>query len=426
MRELLAVGWFAVFAVPAQEPAPVAEAAAVLSPHEAEQGFQLLFDGRSTDGWRGFRKEAFPTRGWRVEAGTLRVVAGGGGGDLVTAQEFGDFELRLEWKVTAGANSGIMYRVSEQEAAPWRTGPEYQILDDSGHADGRDARTSAGSLYALVAGEQRVLRPVGEWNEARILLDGARVEHWLNGQRILVAQLGGEAWTQLVAASKFAKMPRFGREMRGAICLQDHGNDVWFRNVRIREIRRAEEPRALFDGSSLAGWTAHLPDGTRVEDVFTVAPDGVLVCRGTPNGYLRTQESFTDFVLELEWRWSPKTKATGNSGVLFRMRGEDKVWPTSIEAQLQHGKAGDFWRIGDYPMQVDAARTRGGNTKHLADAEHAPGEWNRYRITVDGGRVLLEINGQEVNHGWDAAVHAGPICLQSEGTEIHFRNISLR
>jgi hypothetical protein len=409
----------------AQQPAPPVEPPAFLPAAEREEGFRPLFDGRSTGAWRGFRKDAFPERGWVVEDGALRVVAGGGGGDLVTRDEFTDFELRLEWKVAKGANSGIMFRVSEAEGAPWRTGPEYQILDDGGHADGKQAKTAAGSLYALIAADGKQLRPPGEWNEARILLDGARLEHWLNGRRVVATTMAGDDWQKLVAASKFRSMPGFAREARGRICLQDHGDDVWFRNVRVRELRKPADEITLFDGKSLAGWVPFVPDSRDAASVFQVDPEGHIVCSGKPHGYLRTEQEFDHFVLELEWRWSPATKQTGNSGVLFRMIGEDKVWPKSIEAQLQHGQAGDFWRIDEFPMQVAPERTNGRNTKRLAAAEHPVGEWNRYRITVEGGRVLLEINGKEVNFAADAQVVPGKICLQSEGAEIHFRDIRL-
>lgn len=414
--------WFLVAcaALPAQEDKPN-----TLTKEEQEQGFRLLFDGTSPRGWRGFRKAAFPEKGWVVEDGALKVQARGGGGDLVHTDGYSHFDLRLQWKVSAGANSGVMYRVSERENAPWRTGPEYQILDDGGHPDGKDPRTAAGSLYALVAGKDKTLKPVGEWNDARIVVDGRRVEHWLNGRQLLAIDLGGDEWKRLVAASKFKDMPGFGREPSGLICLQDHGDEVWFRSIRIREIlarERAAEPIVLFNGKDLSGWTAHLPDGAPMADVWSVSRDGELVCKGRPAGYIRTEKDYTSFILELEWRWPGEP---GNSGVLFRMQGQDKVWPKSIEAQLQSGNAGDFWNIDDFAMKAAPERTKGRNTKKTHASEKPPGEWNRYRITVDGPRVVLEVNGQVVNEANECAVLPGKVCLQSEGAEIHFRNIRL-
>jgi len=190
---------------------------------EEAQGWQLLFDGVSGAGWRGYRKAAFPEKGWVVEDGALHVQEGGGGGDLV-----------LEWKVAPGANSGIMYLVNESDEYPWRTGPEYQVLDDERHPDGRNPLTSAGSLYALYAPEDPVLRPVGEYNEARIRIQGGRVQHYLNGFKVVDCQLGSDDWNARVEASKFQDMPGFGRSVEGHLCLQDHGDDVWYRNIRVR------------------------------------------------------------------------------------------------------------------------------------------------------------------------------------------------
>jgi hypothetical protein len=163
------------------------------------------------------------------------VTAGGGGGDLVTEAEFGDFELRFQWKVSAGANSGVMYRTGEELDYPWQTAPEYQVLDDAQHPDGKEPKTSAGSLYALYAPLDKVVAPVGEWNEGRIVVRNGRVEHWLNGKKVVECELGSADWKAKVAASKFASMPQYGTLAKGRIDLQDHGDDVWYRSLRIRE-----------------------------------------------------------------------------------------------------------------------------------------------------------------------------------------------
>ncbi len=197
----------------------------------------VLFDGTSTAAWRGFKKTDFPAKGWEVVDGSLHVKGGGGAGDLVTRQKFRDFELEFEWKVSPGANSGVMYRVSEEFDAPWQTGPEYQVLDDAKHADGKNPKTSASALYALVAASsEKALKPVGEWNSARILLRGTQLEHWLNGKKVVALDLGSPEVRELIGKSKFKDLPRFAREAAGSICLQDHGDDVWFRNIRIRSI----------------------------------------------------------------------------------------------------------------------------------------------------------------------------------------------
>jgi len=188
---------------------------------------------------------------------------------------------------------------------------------------------------------------------------------------------------------------------------------------------RRLEPRSLFDGKSLEGWTCLLDEpGAKLEDVWSVK-DGVLRCKGRPTGYLRTTEDFANFVLTLEWRFDP-TLGAGNSGVLVRMTGADKIWPRSIEAQLNSGDAGDIWNIDEVPAEVDPSRTRGRRTIKLAPSSEKPlGEWNRYVITLDGGELALEVNGVKQNEARWVEEIPGKICLQSEGAAIEFRRVEI-
>lgn len=409
---LVALLAFALLALPA------------VSQDAGASAWKVLFDGQSTDAFRSFRGERFPEKGWGIDDGCLHIKKGGGGGDIVTKDEYQDFELRFLWKVAPGANSGVMYRVGEALDAPWRTGLEYQILDDERHADGKQATTSAAALYALYAAEPKVLLPVGEFNEARIVVYRNQVEHWLNGRRVVAFTLGGEELRAKIAASKFKDMREFGTLTKGRISFQDHGDDVWFKDIKIRTLDASKEV-ALFKGSTFEGWTTHLEGGAKLEEVFSFTPEGILVCAGKPTGYIRTTSDHLNFRLWLEWRFSPVTKQAGNSGVLFRQVGPDKVWPRSIEAQLQSGSAGDFWNIGDFVMSVEPARTKGRNTKRLATNENPIGEWNHYEIEVDGGDVELRVNGMVLNRAWGAEEIPGKICLQSEGAEIHFRGLRI-
>ncbi len=405
--------------MPLQEPNTLSEA-------ERADGWTLAFDGETGAGWRRFRGEDFPARGWVVEQGTLHKVAGAGGGDLVSEIAYQDFEFAFEWKVAAGANSGIMYRVSEQRGNTWETGPEYQILDDAGHRDGRSAKTAAASLYAMIAAEPKTLKPIGEWNSGRILVVGNHVEHWLNGVRVVSFELHDDAWVKLIEGCKFKNMPGFGKELRGHIALQDHGDDVWFRSLKIRNLDfQGDRSKTLFNGRDLAGWTHLLRKEVDAAEVWSVTDEGVLVCQGRPIGYLRTEDDHENFVLQLEWRFNPVTKKAGNSGVLLRQIGPDKVWPRSIEAQLQSGAAGDFWNIDAFPMKVVEARTNGRNTRRTGTNELPIGEWNRYEITVWKGHVILRVNDAVLNQAWGCLETPGKICLQSEGAEIHFRGIAL-
>jgi hypothetical protein len=180
----------------------------------------------------------------------------------------------------------------------------------------------------------------------------------------------------------------------------------------------------LFNGKDMTGWVAHLNDNGKMEDVWEIKPDGVLYCKGKPNGYIRTDKDYTSYVLKLEWRFpGPKP---GNSGALLRVQPPDKVWPKSIEAQLQHQNAGDFWNIDEFQMTVPPERTKGRNTKKEHPHNEKPlGEWNQYEITVDGPRVELKVNGLVQNVATECAVIPGKIALQSEGAPIEFRNIEL-
>lgn len=412
-------------------PAPLAAAddADPRAGGEAHPGWAVLFDGKSGKGWRGYQKEAFPEQGWTIEDGWLHVVAGGGGGDIVTEKEYRDFELSLEWKAAKGANSGIMVRASEEEATPWMTAPEFQIFDDEDLLS--EANTSAGSIYGVYPPAKKVLKPTGQVNHARIVMRGHRLEQYLNGVLVVDAVLGSDDWNARVKASKFASMPSFGKLEMGRVVLQDHGDEVWFRNIEIREISPREaalgsrERFDLFNHRDLAGWAYYLnEEGAKMEDTWRVV-DGILICKGTPAGYIRTEADHTNYHLVVEWRWNPLTKVAGNSGVLLRKIGEDKIWPRSIEAQLQSGSAGDFWNIGDFPMQASRERSNGRNTKHIKANEYPIGEWNRYDIHVDGGIVELRVNGEVLNTATECQETPGKICLQSEGAEIHFRTVRL-
>ena len=180
---------------------------------------------------------------------------------------------------------------------------------------------------------------------------------------------------------------------------------------------------ALFNGTDLSGWTPFLPGGDPSAN-WTVA-DGVLRCAGNPAGYIATDAAYTSFVLELEWRFDP-AKGAGNSGVLLRVQPPDQVWPTSMEAQLMSGRAGDIWNIGDFPMVTDASRTNGRHTAMEGQSSERPlGEWNRYRIVVDGPLLELYVNGQLKNRATGCRVVPGRIALQSEGAWIEFRNITI-
>lgn len=205
-----------------------------LGPECRDNGWRLLFDGATTANWRGFRKDSFPDKGWAIRDGALVVM--GGGGDICTAEEYGDFEFECEWRVSPGGNSGIMYRCSEDHTYPWETGPEYQILDDARHKDGQKAKTRAGSLYDVVAPGADVVRPAGEWNRARIVARGTRLQHFLNDILIVDIDTAGDVYKAAHAASKWPGMKNYNTKPKGRICLQDHGDEVAFRNIKVKRL----------------------------------------------------------------------------------------------------------------------------------------------------------------------------------------------
>jgi hypothetical protein len=202
-----------------------------LTPDERAAGWRLLLDGTTTTGWRGYRRADMPS-GWKVVDGALTRV--GQGGDIVTSDQFANFELALDWKVAPGGNSGIFYRVTELGDASYHSGPEMQVLDDAGHKDGGSRLTSAGSLYGIYAAPAGVVKPAGEWNAVRIVVNGSHVEHWLNGVKVVDYELGSPDWEKRVGEAKFKEWPAYGRAKRGHIALQDHGDWVAYRNIKIK------------------------------------------------------------------------------------------------------------------------------------------------------------------------------------------------
>jgi hypothetical protein len=225
-----ALALLAACASPNRSPAQQS-ATNTLTPEEQAQGWRLLFDGRTTAGWRGYQMPAMPT-GWQVVDGALTRV--GDGADIITTDQYANFELSLEWKVAPKGNSGIMYRVTEADSATYRTGPEMQVLDDAGHRDGLSRLTAAGAAYGLYPAPEGVVKPAGEWNQARIVVTGNHVEHWLNGVKMADYELLSRDWEARMAKTKFAEWPGFGRAPKGHIALQDHGDWVAYRNFKIR------------------------------------------------------------------------------------------------------------------------------------------------------------------------------------------------
>ncbi len=219
-----------------------------LTKKEVKEGWVLLFDGKTTNGWRSYQKQTFP-KGWIVEEGAIKCNASGrgeagsaDGGDIVYNKVFSNFHLKLEWKVAKGGNSGIFYLGQEKLETIWRTAPEMQVLDNVNHPDammGKDGNRMAGSLYDLIPANPQNAKPFGEWNSVEVICFKGTIVHKMNGKTILEYHLWTPEWEALVADSKFPKLnPDWAKvAAEGLIGLQDHGDDVWFRNIKIRELK---------------------------------------------------------------------------------------------------------------------------------------------------------------------------------------------
>ena len=222
-----------------------------LTASEKKEGWKLLFNGKNTEGWRGAYADKFPEKGWDVQDGMLTIQQSDGSeshsfGDIVTDGEFRNFDLKFDFKLTEGANSGVKYYVAEEKPKPKGSafGLEFQVLDDDKHPDaklGRNGNRTVGSLYDLIPASGKKAKPIGEWNTGEVIAKGNHVEHWLNGKKVVDYERGGPEFRELVAMSKYKapeynKSGRFGEAPEGHILLQDHGNRVYFRNIKIKTL----------------------------------------------------------------------------------------------------------------------------------------------------------------------------------------------
>ncbi len=386
-----------------------------LSSLERDAGWIVLFDGTATQGWRGYGSTGFPERGWEVDEGCLHRVPGEGGGDLVSERVFEDFELALEWKIAARGNSGIKYRVVEREDRPAALGPEYQVCDDAAPEIDRPEH-SCGALYALWAPEGKSELALDRFHRTRIVVREGWIEHWLDGVRVVRARIGDEEWARRKAASKFKDVARFGEEA-GHVLLQDHGSEVWFRRIQIRDLSQpVGAPVDLYDGESLDGWCAY------GDARWTPEADGILgESGGGHHSFLVTEREFGDFVLEVE----VKNEGPGNSGIQVRsqVRGDGRVEGYQIEidpsSRAWSGGLYDEGRRGwlQDPEENDAGR-----------AAFRPGEWNRFRIECIGPSIRAWVNGVPTADHLDAMDLSGVIGLQVHGgedTRVRWRNFRL-
>ena len=223
--------------------ASVAQKANELTKKEKKAGWTLIFDGKTTNGWRGYTKTAFPEKGWDIVDGTLHCQAKGGGGDIIFDKKLTNFELSLNWKISEGGNSGIFIYGKEVEGKPiYNSAPEYQLLDDERHPDakaGKNGNHKSGSLYDMIPAVPQNANPAGQWNEAKIVSKNGNVEFYQNGVKVVVFQMANDSWKKLCADSKFKNWSDFVNNPAkdGFIGLQDHGNEIWFKDIKLKVLK---------------------------------------------------------------------------------------------------------------------------------------------------------------------------------------------
>jgi hypothetical protein len=391
-----------------------------LTEKERSEGWQLLFDGKTTRGWHMYNGPD-TLAGWTVEDGNLVALGKGGdiGGDIITDQQYKNFELKWEWKIAPQGNSGAIYHVIESEVlgAPYLTGPEYQLLDDLDFPHEVKDWQTTGADYAMYPADpdKKIIKPAETWNTSRIVFDNGDVQHWLNGEKVVEFEAWSDEWFDLKNSGKWGNISEYGLAKEGHICLQDHGSKAWFRNIKIRELPDKPKKHTLFNGENLDGWIEYGNEKWYVED-------GLLIAENGPDkgyGYLTTREYFDDFNITLEF----KQIRDGNSGLFFRsMLDDTKISGWQVEIAPPGKDTGGIYE----------SHGRGWLAQIPEEKEHILnyGEWNTLRVKVDGSNVttwlndekMLELNDKKIGNA------RGRVALQihdKADIKILFRNIVL-
>ena len=389
----------------------------------------VLFDGKSFDGWfRHLRNnQGDVEQTWKTKGGGVLLCTGKPAGYIRTVKAYKNYKFRLEyrWPGRTGNNGILVHITGEDRVWPMSLECQGQYHNQGdyfeiGGVEFNEHKVGGHRVRGrrvIKYGEHNEKEP-GQWNVYEVWCVGGTVRPYVNGK------LMNEATNCSVT--------------EGKIGLQSEGVPIEFRNITIEPATEKPWPVkpgkkiALFNGKDLNGWIRFSPDDKpddqkkwTVDKVWSVR-DGVIRCEGKPNGYIRTTESYADYKLHLEWRWPEKPT---NSGVLLHTAGIDRVWPKCVEAQLMHENAGDFWLLNHSTIIADGKQIgpkpyANGKKKHPSN-EKPVGQWNSYDIICDGGKVTLFVNDLLQNEGTQANPSYGPICLQSEGSPIEFRNIYL-
>lgn len=392
-----------------------------LTKTEKADGWELLFDGKTLDGWKDYNGTGL-TESWTVVDGCIQAKGEGSdaSGYIVTEREFENFILSWDWKLSKGGNSGMLYHVVErpQFHVPYVTGPEYQLIDEANFPEPLEEWQKLGVDYAMYLPDRSLMEvnPYGEWNNSMIVFDNGHVEHWLNGVKILEFEAWTDDWFERRNSGKWLDAPEYGLARKGLLCLQDHGDPASFRNIKVKELPRKTREVELFNGRDLHGWEAYGNELWYVQD-------GLLVCESGPDkeyGYLATREYYDDFDLTVEFR----QEYDGNSGVFIRSFIEEGVkingWQVEV-APKGEGTGGVYESYG-----------RGWLEQITPEKEEVlkEGEWNTLRIRVEGDRITSWLNGVEMVDFRDGKIGAGQgrIALQIHdrgGIKVLWRNLKL-
>ncbi|MEN8120680.1 MAG: DUF1080 domain-containing protein [Bacteroidota bacterium] len=346
--------------------------------NETKSEWKVLFDGKTTSGWRNYGKKTIS--GWKVIDGILHNSGSGSdhGGDIVTIDEYEDFEIYFEWKIAKESNSGVFFHVNESAgAAIYYSGPEYQLLDDVGWPSKLKGAQYSGANYDMNGPINAKVKPLNEFNASRIIVKDTHVEHWLNDVKVVEYELWSDEWKKNVQSSKWKDHPKYGIFKKGSIGLQDHGGLTMFRNIKIKDL--TDYGKSIFNGKNLDGWKIHGTEKWYVEN-------GELICESGPDkkyGYLATTNKYKDFILRLKF----KQEADGNSGVFFRSSIEGtKIAGWQVEvAPKDHDTGGIYESYG-----------RGWLYKIPENKENIlkENEWNDMTIKVQGNRVMVWLNNE--------------------------------
>ena len=391
-----------------------------LTAADRADGWQLLFDGEAAEGWGEYSGEGMPEDRWTVQNGVL-VVSPMEGDRVLPAQRFEEFEVELEWRVAEGAGADL-------QAVPDPDGQGVSFEMDHKDRTGQSVR---------------ILRPAGEFNLARVVATHGGVEQWLNGVKIATYRMTPAEWAWRMTGDRPKEDAELSKKMPLLqIVLNSDNTAVWFRNLKIRRLDTSRpesaqgesgDPRVeLFNGKDLEGWTwvpqvsSNAPSAFRVED-------GLVINSGLPIGYLRTDATYGDFELELDWRMNPVNRQTGPGGLMLRIQQNsvrefesETFWPQSLDVRLGTNEAGDVQAVRRFPVQADARRFNGLLARRMRDMEHRAGEWNQLFVRIEHGELLVRLNGEVVNAATQVGGTPGWIGLRAERCELQFRDVRLR